>query len=363
MTSQTCDEVLLAIEAQAVCRDRVDRDNLLAVLASGDDDLLDVIAAAGRVRRKFFGRRVKLNDLVNMKSGMCPENCGYCSQRLASSAEILKYSWIDTDEAAQHAQYAINAGAKRICLVAAGRGPADRDLERVAETVAAIKDSAPAAQVCVCLGLLKRGQAERLGQAGADAYDHNLNTSAEDYAQICSTHTFDDRTATVTAAKTAGLSPYSGAVVGMGEFDADIVDVALALRELQPDSVPVNFLIPFQGTPLGEHWELTPQRCLRILAMFRFAFPNVEVRIAGGREIHLRTLQPLALHLANSMVLGDYLTSQGQSGDADRAIVADAGFVIEGLDEPNPADRAPRPSPGAPMRRWHHHPRQYLNRR
>jgi biotin synthase len=247
---------------------------------------------------------------------------------------VLKYSWIDAAEAARHAQCAIDAGAKRVCLVAAGRGPSDRDIDRVAGTVAAIKGSTPAVEVCVCLGLLKDGQADRLREAGADAYNHNLNTSAENYAQICSTHTFDDRTTTVAAAKVAGLSPCSGAIFGMGESDEDVVDVALALRELQPDSVPVNFLIPFEGTPLGERWELTPQRCLRILAMFRFAFPDVEVRVAGGREIHLRTLQPLALHLANSIFLGDYLTSEGQPGENDRAMIADAGFVIEGTDEP-----------------------------
>lgn len=330
------DQRLSAMTATALQGQRVGRDDLLAVLASSDDDLLDVIAAAARVRRRFFGRRVKLNYLVNMKSGMCPEDCGYCSQRLGSSAEILKYSWINPDEAAGHARCAIDAGAKRICLVAAGRGPADRDIERVADTIAAIKNSAPQVEVCACLGLLKPGQADRLREAGADAYNHNLNTSAENYARICSTHTFNDRAATVAAAKTAGLSPCSGAIVGMGESDDDIVDVALALRELQPDSVPVNFLIPFEGTPLGGHWELTPQRCLRILAMFRFAFPDVEVRIAGGREIHLRTLQPLASHLANSMFLGDYLTSQGQPGQDDRAMIADAGFVIEGLEEPAP---------------------------
>jgi len=250
----------------------------------------------------------------------------------------LKYSWIDEGEAARHAACAIDAGAKRVCLVAAGRGPADRDIDRVAGTVAAIKDSAPAVEVCVCLGLLKDDQAERLRAAGADAYNHNLNTSAKNYAQICSTHTFDDRTATVTAAKTVGLSPCSGAIFGMGESNDDVVDVALALRDLEPDSVPINFLIPFDGTPLGEHWELTPQRCLRILAMFRFAFPDVEVRVAGGREIHLRTLQPLALHLANSIFLGDYLTSEGQPGHDDRAMIADAGFVIEGVDEPTLPD-------------------------
>lgn len=340
VTGSEFERRLSAMTAAALDGRRVGRLDLLAVLASSDDDLLDVIAAAARVRRRFFGRRVKLNYLVNMKSGMCPEDCGYCSQRRGSSAEILKYSWITAEEAVRHARSAVDAGAKRICLVAAGRGPGDRDIERVAHTIAAIKRSAPEVEVCVCLGLLKHGQAERLCEAGADAYNHNLNTSADNYARICSTHTFADRAATVGDAKTAGLSPCSGAIVGMGESDEDIVDVALALRKLEPDSVPVNFLIPFQGTPLGGRWELTPQHCLRILAMFRFAFPDVEIRVAGGREIHLRTMQPLALHLANSMFLGDYLTSQGQAGDADRAMITDAGLVIEGVEEPTlPVDR------------------------
>jgi biotin synthase len=131
----------------------------------------------------------------------------------------------------------------------------------------------------------------------------------------------------------AGLSPCSGAIFGMGETDSEIVDLAFDLHQVDPDSVPVNFLIPFDGTPLGNEWQLTPQRCLRILALFRFFFPDTEVRIAGGREIHLRTLQTLGLHLANSIFLGDYLTSEGQAGSADLQMIADAGFVVEGQDE------------------------------
>ncbi|PZS29669.1 MAG: biotin synthase BioB [Pseudonocardiales bacterium] len=333
MSHTVLDNLLGSLTSEALAGEIPTHVELLALLATADEDILDVVAAGSRVRRHFFGMRVKLNHLVNMKSGLCPEDCSYCSQRLGSDAEIMKYSWITSDEAAGNAQHAIAAGAKRVCLVASGRGPGERDIDRVADTIAAIKDAAPTVEVCVCLGLLKSGQADRLRQAGADAYNHNLNTSADNYADICSTHTFADRVQTVTAAQRAGLSPCSGAIFGMGETDADVVDVALALRELDPDSVPINFLIPFRGTPLGGHWDLTPQRCLRILALFRFVFPDVEVRLAGGREIHLRGLQPLALHLANSMFLGDYLTSEGQAGDEDRTMIIDAGFVIEGVAE------------------------------
>lgn len=340
MTQSDVDELLGTLRAKALRRQTPSRSEVLAVLATGDEVILDVVAAAGRVRRAFFGHRVKLNHLVNMKSGLCPEDCTYCSQRRGSASPILKYSWISPQEAAGSAQRAIAAGAKRVCLVASGRGPGERDIDRVADTVGAIKGAAPGVEVCVCLGLLGPGQAERLREAGADAYNHNLNTSADNYAEICSTHTFDDRVRTVGAAAAAGLSPCSGAVFGMGETDEDIAAVAFALRALDPDSVPVNFLIPFDGTPLAGRWELTPHRCLRILAVFRFMFPDVEVRLAGGREIHLRGLQPLALHLANSIFLGDYLTSEGQPGADDLQMIADAGFVVEGQAEPTlPAAR------------------------
>ncbi|MCK7626357.1 biotin synthase BioB [Streptomyces sp. RS10V-4] len=305
------------------------REEALAVLATSDDELLDVVAAAGKVRRAWFGRRVKLNYLVNLKSGLCPEDCSYCSQRLGSKAEILKYTWLKPDDASKAAAAGVAGGAKRVCLVASGRGPTDKDVDRVSETISAIKEQNEGVEVCACLGLLSEGQAERLRAAGADAYNHNLNTSEATYGDICTTHDFADRVDTVQQAQAAGMSACSGLIAGMGETDADLVDVVFALRELDPDSVPVNFLIPFEGTPLAEEWNLTPQRCLRILAMVRFVCPDIEVRLAGGREVHLRSLQPLALHLVNSIFLGDYLTSEGQAGKDDLAMIADAGFEVE----------------------------------
>ncbi|ARH94630.1 biotin synthase BioB [Streptomyces sp. MOE7] len=308
------------------------REEALAVLATSDDELLDVVAAAGKVRRQWFGRRVKLNYLVNLKSGLCPEDCSYCSQRLGSKAEILKYTWLKPDDASKAAAAGVAGGAKRVCLVASGRGPTDRDVDRVSETISAIKEQNEGVEVCACLGLLSDGQAERLRSAGADAYNHNLNTSEATYGDICTTHDFSDRVSTVQQAQAAGMSACSGLIAGMGESDADLVDVVFALRELDPDSVPVNFLIPFEGTPLAKEWNLTPQRALRILAMVRFVCPDIEVRLAGGREVHLRSMQPLALHLVNSLFLGDYLTSEGQAGKDDLAMIADAGFEVEGTD-------------------------------
>jgi biotin synthase len=324
---------LNVIAEKALARELPTRAEALRVLESGDDELMEVVAAAFRVRLRYFGRRVKLNYLVNIKSGLCPEDCFYCSQRLGSAADVLKYTWLKPDEVLENAEAGVRAGAKRVCLVASGRGPTDRDIDRVSATIEAFKAQNPDVEVCACLGLLGPGQAERLREAGTTAYNHNLNTAETHYADICTTHSYSDRAQTVQQAKQAGLSPCSGLIAGMGESDEDLVDVAFALRALDPDSVPVNFLMPFQGTPLGGRWELTPQRCLRILAMVRLVCPDAEVRLAGGREIHLRSLQPLALYIVNSIFLGDYLTSEGQPGQRDLEMIADAGFVVEGAEE------------------------------
>ncbi|MEV0263702.1 biotin synthase BioB [Streptomyces sp. NPDC050617] len=338
-------DLLRTLVDKGLRRELPTREEALAVLSSGDDELLDVVAAAGRVRRHWFGRRVKLNYLVNLKSGLCPEDCSYCSQRLGSRAEILKYSWLKPEDASKAAAAGVAGGAKRVCLVASGRGPSDRDVDRVSRTIEAIKERHEGVEVCACLGLLSRGQAERLRAAGADAYNHNLNTSEATYGDICTTHDFSDRVSTVQQAQAAGMSACSGLIAGMGESDADLVDVVFALRELDPDSVPVNFLIPMEGTPLAGEWNLTPRRALRVLAMVRFVCPDAEVRLAGGREVHLRSLQPLALHLVNSIFLGDYLTSEGQEGSADLAMIEDAGFEVEGADTTTlPAHRADAPA-------------------
>jgi biotin synthase len=316
------------------------RDEALAVLALSDQETLGLVAEVSRVRFAFFGDRVKLNFLCNLKSGLCPEDCHYCSQSKLSTAEIPRYRLRSDAEVLEAARIARASGAKRFCMVASGRGPAPRELERVVATVRAVRSELPELEICACLGLLAEGQAEALREAGVHAYNHNLNTSERVYGEICETHTYADRVETIGRATAAGLSPCAGALFGMGETDEDVVDVGLALRELRPDSVPVNFLIPIEGTPLAGRWELTPHRCLRILALYRLLFPDVEVRIAGGREVHLRTLQPLGLYLANSIFAGDYLTTKGQAAERDLAMIADAGLRVEGAAEPTlPRDR------------------------
>ncbi|MEZ5077567.1 MAG: biotin synthase BioB [Solirubrobacterales bacterium] len=323
------------------------------LLASDEELLLEVVAAAARVRRRFFGARVKLSFLVNVKSGACPEDCAYCSQSRASTADVLKYPWIAPEDAAELAERAAAAGARRICLVAAGRRPSGRDLARAERTIEAIRGCRPELEVCVSLGFLREAEAERLRRAGAASYNHNLNTSPDRYGEICTTHSYADRVATATSVGRAGLSLCSGAIFGLGESDAEVVEIALALRELEPSSVPVNFLMPFEGTPLDGARGLSPRRCLRILALLRFAFPRTELRLAAGREIHLRTAQPLALQIADSIFLGDYLTSEGQAREDDLAMIRDAGLEVEDSapppagDQPAVAPRRRGPGTGA----------------
>src|ERR1700689_753026 len=194
MTSMTW---LDDLAEKALARELPSRDEALTVLTSPDEALLDVVAAAFQVRLRYFGRRVKLNYLVNIKSGLCPEDCFYCSQRLGSAADVLQYTWVKPDEVLQTARAGVQAGAKRVCLVASGRGPTDKDVARVSDMIAAVKADHPDVEVCACLGLLSDGQAERLLQAGTTAYNHNLNTAEASYADICTTHSYADRADTV----------------------------------------------------------------------------------------------------------------------------------------------------------------------
>ncbi|RZB21577.1 biotin synthase BioB, partial [Micrococcus luteus] len=305
----------------------------VAVLDAPDADTFRIVAAASRLREKHFGRTVKVNYLVSLKTGLCPENCTYCSQRLGTEAEILRYTWLKPEEAVRQAGLGIAGGASRVCMVASGTGPTDRDVDRVAGMVGDLKAQHPDVEVCACLGFLKDGQAEKLKDAGVDAYNHNLNTAESHYESICTSHTYEQRVDTVQRAGAAGLSSCSGLIAGMGETHEQLVEAVLALRDLDSDSIPVNFLMPFDGTPLQGHQQLTPLECLRILAMTRMACPDKELRIAGGREMHLRSLQSVGLQVANSIFLGDYLTSEGQDAEADLQMIADAGFTVLGAEE------------------------------
>lgn len=320
--------------AQRVLEGRpITRDEALAVLRAPDEELLALLDAAYTVRRRFWGKQVQLYYLVNAKSGLCPEDCGYCSQSKTSTAPIDRYPLMSREELLDGARRAAASGACTYCIVASGRGPTEREVEHVAETVREIKQEY-GLRICACLGILKPGQAERLREAGVDRFNHNLNTSESHHGSICSTHGYEDRVRTLTEVKEAGISMCSGGIIGMGERHEDVVDLAFALRELGVESIPVNFFHPIPGTPLAHLWTLNPRYCLKVLAMFRFVNPSREIRIAGGRELHLGSLQALGLYAANSLFVSDYLTTPGQGVEADHKMIRDLGFEVAPAPEP-----------------------------
>jgi len=305
----------------------VSTDNAVAILRSHDDELLELLAAAFRIRRRHFGKTVQLYFLMNAKSGLCPEDCGYCSQSKVSEAQIPVYNILSRDKLLDGARIAYERGSKTYCIVISGRGPNERELHAVETIVPEIKQKYPL-KICACLGLMNAEQAQRLKACGVDRVNHNLNTSAERYGEICTTHTFEDRLTTLKNVRDAGIELCSGGIIGMGEDDRDLVSMALTLRDLRVESLPVNFLNPIDGTPLQGTRYLNPRYCLKALCMFRFTNPSAEIRIAGGREMHLGSMQAMGLYPANSIFVGDYLTTKGQAPELDYKMVQDLGFEI-----------------------------------
>jgi biotin synthase len=306
------------------------KDEALAVLTSDDDELMAMLHAAFRVRRRFHGRDVRLHVLQNAKSGMCRENCKFCSQAIGAYSGVDRYQIQTVEELVEGARAAHKMGAVKYCMVTATRGPSSKELDVICEAVRRIKSEIPI-NICTSLGLLNDEQARRLAEAGVNRFNHNLEASESFFPSICQTHSYQDRVATVKAAKAAGMEACCGGIMGMGETLQDRVDLAFALRELEVESIPVNFLDPRPGTPMGDQPRMKPMECLRALSMFRFVNPTRDIRCAGGREVNLKHLQPLALYPANSMFTEGYLTTPGQGYEKDMAMIEEAGFRLAEL--------------------------------
>jgi biotin synthase len=315
------------LASRVLAGDSLTRDDGLAVLECPDEELLDLLAAVYRVRRRWFGNQVQLYFLMNAKSGLCPEDCAYCSQSKVSEAEIPRYNLLSREKLLDGARAAAQSKARTYCIVISARGPNEREMRAVTTIVPEIKQKYNL-KICACLGLLTPEQAAELKECGVDRVNHNLNTSDSYYGEICTTHTFADRLATLRAVRDAGMEMCSGGIIGMGERREDVVDMAMTLRDLGVLSIPVNFLNPIDGTPLAGRSDLNPRYCLKVLAMFRLVNPDREIRIAGGRELHLGSMQAMALYAANSVFVGDYLTTKGQAPEADYAMLRDLGFEV-----------------------------------
>lgn len=304
----------------------------MEILNCPDEELLDLLYSAYKIRHHYYGNQVKLNMIINTKSGLCPENCGYCSQSSISTAPIEKYRMMDKESILKGATQAHQLNVGTYCIVASGRGPSKKELDEVVSAVKEIKESYNM-KVCACLGLLRPEQAEKLKEAGVDRYNHNINTSENHHESITTSHTYQDRVNTVQLIKEAGISPCSGVIIGMKETKQDVIMMARSLKALDADSIPVNFLHAIDGTPLAGTNELNPRYCLKVLCLMRFINPTKEIRISGGREVNLRSLQPFGLYPANSIFVGDYLTTAGQESTADHQMLKDLGFEIDFVSE------------------------------
>lgn len=330
------------LEKKALGREGVSRADALAVLSAGPDGLSSALAAAFTVRRHHWGRGVNLHVLCNAKSGMCRENCAFCSQAIGAYSGVDRYGMMSVDELVAGAHAAHARDAVKYCMVTATRGPSEEELSVICEAARRIKNDINI-HLCASLGLLTRDQARQLKEAGIDRFNHNLESSGRFYPEICQTHTWEDRVQTIRHAREAGMEACCGGIMGMGETLEDRVELAFALRELAVESIPVNFLDPRPGTPLMDRSRIDPVDALLSLCMFRMVNPSRDIRVAGGREVCLRSLQPLALYPANSMFTEGYLTTPGQGESRDLEMIRDAGFFVSRIEEdvPEPELRDP----------------------
>jgi biotin synthase len=320
---------LLKLAKEVIEGYQLTKEDAKEILNTKDENILSLINAAYEIRRHFYGKKVKLNLIINAKSGLCPEDCGYCAQSIKAKSEIDRYALISKQTIVEGAKEAKKNKIGTYCIVMSGRKPTNNEVDMVVSAVQEIKNEVDQIKICACMGLVSEEQAVRLKNAGVDRFNHNINTSESHHANITTTHEYVDRVHTIENIKKAGISPCSGVICGMGETKDDIIDMAFALKDLDADSIPVNFLHPIKGTKLEELNELTPLLCLKILSLFRFVNSSKEIRISGGREYNLRSLQNLGLFVANSIFVGDYLTTAGQGAKEDLQLIEDLGFEIE----------------------------------
>jgi biotin synthase len=287
------------------------------------------LGEASRRRERRFRRRVSFCVIINAKSGLCSEDCAFCSQSARAHTQAPHYPLLPREELVAAARQAAAAGASRFSLVTAGRGiTSPRDQEAILAAVAAIQAAVPI-RVCASLGIVDRGFLRELKAAGLYRFHHNLETAASFFPQICSTHSFAERLATIEAAREAGLSLCVGGIFGLGESLAQRWEMAQTLKTLEVDAIPLNFLHPLPGTPLAPRPTLPPLEALKIVLAFRLTFPERSLIICGGRQVTLRFLSPLLFAAgADALMTGDYLTTRGQMPEDDRQMLADLGLEV-----------------------------------
>ena len=305
----------------------IDYDAVCALAKAEGADLWDLFAAAGRVRGHFRGEAVDICSIVNAKSGACSEDCSYCAQSVHHNTGANVYPLISVDQMASAAESAKKNGAKRFCIVTSGRGiDSHNDLECIAEGIRRVREEG--LSPCATLGTLTKSQLSYLKDAGLQRYHHNIETSRKYFSKICTTHSFDERLEVLNNASSLGLSACSGGILGMGESMDDRIQMAFTLRELDIDSVPINFLMPIMGTPLEHVTAITPLEALHSLALFRLVLPRKEIRVCAGRGTTLGRLHPLIFAAgADGFMIGNYLTTSGLDPEEDLKMIRDLGLT------------------------------------
>lgn len=303
-------------------------DTCLEILSSPKIELLELVQTAFIIRKKYFGKVVLIHVLNNVQNGSCSEDCRYCAQSKSSKAAIQEYALKSDTEILGEAKRAYENGAFRYCLVFSGQGPGLRRIEHLCGLIREIKSRFPL-EVCVSPGIIDADKIMLLKHAGLDRLNHNINTSETFYPRICTTHGYQDRLNTLQAARQCHMPVCSGIIVGMGEKDEDVVEMAKTLQEMEVRSIPVNFYLPIDGNALELKPDLSPEYCLRVLSLLRLMNPKAEIRVAAGREIYLRSMEALSLFPANSLFMEGYLNSKGWGPDRTLQMIRDAGFQIK----------------------------------
>jgi len=308
----------------------LDTDEALGLMEVDGSDLYMLFAEASRIREHFKGRSASLCSIINAKSGRCPENCAFCSQSSAHTTNAQVYPLVDEEEIVRCALSAEQNGARCYGIITSGTGvQPGAELEKICSALRRIKAETSIDPSC-SLGILDYGTAVLLKEAGMATYHHNLETSRSFFPSICTSHDYEDDVETIRAVKRAGLKVCCGGIFGLGEDFSHRIEMAETLRELDVDTVPINFLNPVEGTRLADADFLTPMECLRIIALYRFMLPAKDLTVCGGREKNLRELQSwIFLAGASGMMTGNYLTTPGRAPEQDRQMLTDLGMKIE----------------------------------
>ncbi|MDY6904380.1 MAG: biotin synthase BioB [Thermodesulfobacteriota bacterium] len=306
--------------------DRPDRATYQKLIDLPDENALWLCAGADMLRQARFGNKIHLCVIRNGRSGRCSEDCAFCSQSAHGNATVDEYPLMNADDLARPGKELEDSPVDRYSVVTSGKRLSEKETLVVASGLSAI-DRAKL-NTCASLGTLDRAALETLRTAGVTRYHHNLETAKSYFPQICTTHTYQDRIDTIVAAREAGMSICSGGIFGMGESSAQILELAFALRDLAVDSVPLNFLVPVEGTAGSRLYNLAPLKCLKIIAFFRYVLPDTEIIICGGREFNLKDLHAYVFYAgASGIMTGDYLTTRGRCLADDLSLLKMLGMT------------------------------------